>query len=699
MIPDVSRAELLRALTDPRAVAIVGASDRPGKLQARPMAFLRRHGFRGVVHPVNPGREEVAGARSYPLVSAIPGPVDHAYLLVGAQDAQAALEDCALAGVRVVSLLADGFAEAGPEGRARQERLAATAAEAGMLLIGPNSTGVVSTRSGFSCTTNAAFRVDALRPGRLAALSQSGSLIGTLLSRGEARGRGFSHLISVGNEAGAGVGELGSLLLDDPDTDGFLLFLETIRDREALGAFAREAHARGKPVVAYMIGRSEEGQALSVSHTGALTGSAQASAALLRSLGIRLAEQFETLLDAPPALARAALPEGRPRTVTVVSTTGGGGAMLIDQMAARGVAIAGAPPAARAALEAQAIPMGHGKLVDVTLAGTNYATMKAVVSTLAADPGTGLLLVCIGSSAQFQPELAVTPIVDAVAQAPSGAAPVIAFPLPEAPEGLAMLEAGGVPTFRSVEVCAEVAAMLLTPCAPDPVPDAPLPPRAVALLEAAPAGVMDELDAGEVFAALGAPRPAQALFELDLPIVDPGLGWPVVAKLVSADLPHKSEAGALRLGVADLPALRAAAAEMRDAVEARAPGARLRGLLAQEMRRGLGEVLLGLTRDPLAGPVVAVGVGGVMTEIYRDVAVRPAPVSVATAREMIAEVRGLAPLRGFRGHPPGDLEALARLVADVSRLAPHPRLEEAEINPVLVAHEGVVMLDALIRLR
>tara|TARA_R110000751_G_scaffold194305_2_gene299722 strand:+ start:2887 stop:4929 length:2043 start_codon:yes stop_codon:yes gene_type:complete len=679
-------------------VAIVGASDNPAKLQARPMAFLRRHGFAGAVHPVNPGRANVAGVPAFARVSQIPGPVDHAYVLLEAEAALEAVADCAAKGVQVVSLLADGFAEAGPEGRARQDGLAAMAAEAGMLLIGPNSTGVVSTRSGFSCTANAAFRVEALRRGGLAVLSQSGSLIGTVLSRGEARGRGFSHLISVGNEAGAGVGELGSLLLEDPHTDAFALFLETIRDREALTAFAREAHARGKPVVAYMIGRSTEGQALSVSHTGALTGSAQACSALLRSLGIRQAEQFETLLDAPPALVRATPPPERPRTVTVVSTTGGGGAMLIDQMAARGVGIAGAGAAARATLEAQSIPMGHGKLVDVTLAGTNPATMKAVVSTLAADPETGLLVVCIGSSAQFQPELAVKPIVEAVAEAQPGAAPVIAFPLPEAPEGLAMLEAGGVPTFRSVEVCAETAAMLLGACAPDPVPEAPLPARAAALLDAAGPGVLDELDAGEVFAALGAPRPAQALFDLALPIVDPGLGWPVVAKLVSAQLPHKTEAGAIRVGVPDLAALRAAAAEMRAAAEAHAPGLALRGMLAQEMRRGLGEAIVGISRDPLAGAVVTVGQGGVMTEIYRDAAVRPAPVSLETAREMIAEVRGFALLRGFRGRPQGDLEALARLVADVSRIALHPRVEEAEINPVLVGREGVVLLDALVRL-
>lgn len=697
---DLASKDLLAALTAPKAVALVGASASEGKLTARPLSFMRRHGFAGRIHPVNPVRSTVMGLTAYPSVRAIPDTVEHAYILVDADPAIAALEDCAAAGVRVVSILADGFAESGEEGRRRQERLTAIAREAGILLIGPNSTGLVSTASGFSCTTNAAFRADRLERGRLAVLSQSGSLIGTLLSRAQARGTGFSTLVSVGNEASAGVGEIGQVLLRDEDTDGFLLFMETIRNRRALADFAREAARMGKPVTAYMIGRSEEGQALSVSHTGALTGSAAAVSAFLRDIGIREVEQFETLIDAPRALSRAHLSAGRPRAVTVVSTTGGGGAMVVDQISARGVTVAACSAAARAKLSGQGIPLGHGKLVDVTLAGTKYETMKEVVSTLMADPETGLLLLAIGSSAQFNPELAVKPIVDAVAEAGADAAPVMVFPLPYAPESLAMLEVAGVPNFQNVETCAETVALFLSPFEVAPPAVQTLPEAAVELLAAAPAGLMDEVASGAVFEALGARRPAHILLALGEPLPQTlPFPFPVVAKLVSADLPHKTEAGAIKVGLSDRAALEAAIAAMRTSAEAHRPGYRLAGILVQEMRRGLGEALIGVTRDALAGPVVTVGMGGVMTEIYRDTAVRPAPVTVESARAMLAEVKGFALFRGFRNKPKGDMEALARTVAAVSRIALSDQVEEAEINPVLIGAEGegVVLLDALIR--
>ena len=692
--------DVLDALIAPASVALVGASASPGKLTARPLTFMRQHGFKGRIYPVNPVRDTVMGLPAFPSMSAIPDKVQHAYILVDADPALAALEDCARAGVRVVSMLADGFAEAGEEGRARQERLTAIAREAGILVIGPNSTGVVGTAAGFSCTTNAAFRVDHLETGRLAVLSQSGSLIGTILSRGLTGG--FSTLISVGNEAVAGVGELGQLLLEDPGTDGFILFLETIRNREALADFARRAAEQGKPVTAYVIGRSDEGQALSVSHTGALTGSSEAISAFLRDLGIREVEQFETLIDAPRALSRMHLPAGRPRAVTVVSTTGGGGAMVLDQISARGVTIAACSEAARARLSAQDIPLGHGKLVDVTLAGARYETMKEVVSTLTADPETGLLLVAIGSSAQFNPELAVRPIVDAVAEAGPDAAPVMAFPLPHAPESLTMLEAGGVPAFRNVETCAETVAMFLNPPQVAAVPDVVLPDSVTALLETAPDGVMDEAASGAIFEALGARRPAQIVLAPGdaVPETLP-FAFPVVAKLISADLPHKTEAGAIRVGIADRQALAAAIDAMQASAEAFRPGYRLSGILVQEMRSGLGEALIGVTRDPLVGPVITIGMGGVMTEIYRDTSVRPAPVSLETARAMLDEVKGFALFRGFRGKPRGDMDALAETVAAVSRIAVADKVEEAEINPVLIGPqgEGVVLLDALIRCR
>lgn len=699
--PGAMSADILRALSAPESVALIGASDTPGRLTARPMTFLQQNGFQGRIYPVNPARETVMGQRAYPSVTAIPEPVDMAYILLNTEPAIAALEGCAAAGVKVVAMLADGFAEAGEEGLARQRRVAEIARDAGILLIGPNSMGVVNTANGLVCTTNAAFGTATLPKGRLAVLSQSGSVIGTLVSRGAERGIGYSLLVSLGNEAATGIGTLGGLLLDHEGTDGYLLFMETIRDPEALADFARGAAARGKPVVAYIIGQSEEGQALSVSHTGALTGSAEAVSAFLAGIGIRQVQTFETLIEAPAAIARlGARGAGRPRQVTVMSTTGGGGAMVLDQISARGATIAGTSDAARATLAAAGIPAGHGKLVDVTLAGAKYETMKKTVSTLIADPATGLLVVAIGSSAQFNPELAVRPIVDAVAEAAPGAAPVVAFPLPHAPESMKLLEAGGVPTFRTVETCAETVAMLMAP-PPEVAPVTPeLPAAATAAIAAAVPGVLDEVEAGAICAALGIAGPRQVLLDpgADRP-GDPGLGWPVVAKLVSPDLPHKTDAGAIRIGIGGPDELAAAIAGMRASAEAYHPGYRLKGILVQEMCRGLGEVLVGLTRDPLVGPVLTVAAGGVMTEIYRDSAVRPAPVSRETAREMLAEVKGLALLRGFRGRPEGDLEALAGVVAAVSGLACDPRIEEVEINPVLVREKGagVVMLDALIR--
>lgn len=692
--------ELLQALVAPESVALVGASASPDKVTARPLTFLLRHGYAGRIYPVNPARATVMDLPAYPKVSAIPDRVEHAYILLDTDAAIEALEDCAAAGVRVVSVLADGFGEAGEQGRLRQQRLTAIARESGILLIGPNSTGVAATEAGFFCTTNAAFTAGHVAKGNLAVLSQSGSLIGTLLSRGQARGAAFSALVSVGNEAVCGIGELGQLLLNHSPTEGFVLFMETIRSPDALAEFGRRAARAGKPVVAYMSSQSAEGQALAVSHTGAMTGSAEAVSAFLREIGIHQVDIFDSLVDAPRVMTRVKLAPERPRSVTAVATTGGGGAMVVDQLSMRGITIAGCSTKARASLEEQGLSLGAGKLVDVTLAGTNYDTMKKVVSTLGADPETGVLVVIIGSSAQSYPELSVKPIIDAVAEAADGAAPVVAFVLPHAPESMERLEAGGVPAFQNVESCAETISLLLSKLSASEAVAARLPADAIRLLENARSGTLDEITSAAVFESLGAVRPRQVVLLPDADIPDDfRLNFPVVAKLVSPDLAHKTEAGAVAINIADRAALVEAVAAMRRSAEAYRPGFRLKGILVQEMCVGLGEALIGITRDPLVGPIVTVAMGGVMTEIYRDTAVRRAPVTVETARGMLSEVKGFALFEGFRGRPRGDLRALAEAVAAVSRIAVSDLVLEAEINPMAIMPEGagVVMLDALIR--
>lgn len=681
----------LRALIAPRRVALIGASDNPARLTARPQRFLAAHGFAGEVIPVNPRRSHVLGVPAVPSVTAA-GAVDHAYILLDADPAIAALEDCARAGVRVVSMLADGFAEAGADGIARQARVAAIARDAGIRLIGPNSTGVVHMGAGFACTANAAFADPAIRKGGLSVLSQSGSMTGMLASRGTARGMGFAAFVSVGNEAVTDVGALGTLLLDDPDTTSFALFLETVRDARALELFARAAHARGKPVVAYCLGQSDEGQQLALSHTGAMAGARGAISAFLRDIGIVEVQVLDALLDVPGALVGARIDPARPRSATVLTTTGGGGGTVLDQISLRGVPVAGCGAQTRARLAPTGVPLGHGKLVDVTLAGARADVMEAVVSALLTDPETGVLVFAVGSSAQYNADQTVAPLIAARDAAPEGHAPLVVMPLPHAPDTLKLLAERGIPAFASVESCAAGVAALF---APPPVPrddPAPLPDAVTALLDAAPEGLLDEVAAGAVFAALGVSQPRQVI----LPPTGQGavdLRYPVVAKLVSPDLPHKTEAGAIRLNIPDATALSDAVAAMLET--AQAP---VRAVLVQEMARGLGEALIGVTRDARVGPLVTLAAGGVLAEVLGDSTLRPAPVSLDTAREMIGEIKSFAPLRGYRGMPRGDLEALARMIVAVSRIALHPRVQEAEINPVLIAAEGALRLDALIRL-
>ena len=696
-------------LIAPRVVALVGVSDGTGKLSGRPFHFCHQHGFAGQIYIVNPRRDTVLGETAYPSVVAIPAMVDHAYLLVGTKLVEAALDDCISAGVKVVTVLADGFAEAGDEGRARQARLVAKANAAGIMLIGPNSMGVVNSCTGFVCTTNAAFKTANILPGRLAVLSHSGSLIGTLLSRGTVRNIGFSHFVSLGNEAQTCVGTVGQTLVDNPDIDGFVLFLETMRNAKAFARFVAAARNLGKPVVAYVLGKSTEGQALSVSHTGALTGEAEAVGAFLRHHQVAEVSQLDALFEAPALMLQKTRLAGRPRVATVLTTTGGGGAMLVDQLSLRGVALAGLSSDSADFFRRNDIPFGGGKLVDVTLAGAQYDLMKAAITQLITDGSTGLLVVAIGSSAQFNPELAVKPIIDAVSENP-GSAPVAAFPLPHAPESMAMLQEAGIPAFGGVESAADTIALFLAddPRDDEPGPLAPDVAQKIATSIAAHSAgaVLDEVKAGDIFSELGIESPPAVFItdnevkadNLDKRLDAAGVAYPVIAKLVSPDLPHKTEHGAVTLTIMNGDALETAINTMLKEVARHIPRAQIDGVLVQPMVTGLGEALVGFRRDNLVGPVVTVGAGGVMAEIYRDVAIRPAPISVQTAQLMLDEVKGFAFLRGYRGQPAGDLDSLACLVASVSQLAAFDAVVEAEINPVLVRADGVIRLDALIRL-
>ena len=692
--------DLFHALFEPRRIALIGASADEKKTTSRPQRFLMKHGFAGEILPVNPGRSEIFGARAYKSLDAIEGEIDHAYILLNGRDAVDALAASARRGVKVASILAGGFADGGAAGASMQDDLTRIVRDSGIRLVGPNSIGTVSSDPPMALTANAAFAVDKLRAGNWALVSQSGSLIGALLSRADARGIGFSRLISVGNEVDLAVGEIADLMVDDPKTKAILLFMETLRDGERLARAARRAHAAGKPVIAYKLGRSDIGQELAKSHTGAIAGSDATFDAFCHRHGIARVSMFESLIDVPALLVDR--PPAKGKRVAVATTTGGGAAMVVDSMAMAGLDIVDPPQVLVDWLKPLGIAAGEGKLVDLTLAGAKPEIVAGTIERLLADENNDAAIFVVGSSAQFNPELAVEPLL----RFAGSAKPFAVSLTPSAEKSLALLTAAGVPAFRHPESCAEAMAICLLRQPPQQVPEMPAPSRAALdALEAGRVSGFDERRATDFFAMLGVPV-AKSMAIVDAKRIVAAvneLGGPVVLKILSPDIAHKTEAGGVALGLADGQIAAVAAREMEKRVHAHSPHARLEGFLIQKMERGLAEVILGFRRDPLVGPTITVGLGGVLAEIYKDASTRIAPVDEREAAEMIAEVKGLAVVRGYRNLPPGDVAALARAIAAFSQLAHESYAEvvEAEINPVLVKRdgEGVVAVDGLVVLK
>jgi acyl-CoA synthetase (NDP forming) len=679
-------SKLAQHLLAPQSVAIVGQSNDASKTAGRPLKYLRQAGYAGRIYPVNARRDEVLGERAWPSLTALPEVPEHVYVVAPTDATVKAIEECGRLGVPVVTALANGFSETGAEGEAREARLREVARTTGVRIVGPSSLGVVDLRHKVFLTANAAFDEKDVPVGRIFAASHSGGMIGTFLSRGKARGVGFAGLVSVGNEVDLSIGEICHATLDDPGIDGYVLFLETLRKAGTLRAFALEAAKRGKPILAYKLGRSAAARELSVSHTGALAGEDDIADIFLRECGIARVDTLEALIEGFPLLAKVpARPHGaRPPTVAVVTTTAGGATMVIDPLSVRGITVQ--QPSAETLSRIKdktGVSVTPARLIDLTLAGAQYVVMKGALEILAAAPEFDMIVVVVGSSARFYPDLAVKPIIDST-NLPK---PVAVFLVPEAPDALTKLSAAGVPNFHTPEACADAVAAALTRREPRPTPVAPARPTGVSRL-------LDELEAYTRLDRVGVPRaPSLAL---DTNIVSPPalpFPYPVVVKALSDRIAHKSDVGGVALNVQDGAALIAAIGRIRD-------NTKVDRVLVQPMVGGLGEVLIGYRVDADVGPLLMLAAGGVLAEIHRDRALRLAPVDLATARAMIAEVAALKALAGYRGRPAGDLDALAKALVALSKLAAEPAVAEAEVNPLIVRPkgEGVIAVDALVRM-
>lgn len=693
-----SGPDAISRLFAPRSVAVIGASAEPEKTAGRPVSYLVRHGYAGAIYPVNPRVDAIGGIRCYPDIDSLPEVPDVGLVLLGAERAHHAVRELAARGTAAAIVLASGYTETGAEGARRQADLVEAAG--GMRLLGPNTIGLVNVTDSIPLSASGALEMERFPAGGVGVVSQSGGILGALLSRAAARGVGLSKLVSTSNEADLDLADFIDYLADDPATQVIALYVESVRHPAKFRAAALKAAAAGKPVVAFKIGRSEAGARAAVSHTGAMAGADRMYDALFRQVGVIRAQSFSDLIDIPAALATGRVLTGR--RIAVLTSTGGAGTLVSDSLGVSGFETP--PPDAATADRLRALQKGdHAALdrnpIDVTLAGLQPDLLRGAIRALLASPSYNAVTVIVGSSGLAMPHLMADAINDCL---PESDKPVLAYVSPHAPEVAAALNRRGVPAFSAPESCAVAFEAMLAARkrVPDDAGAAPAsPPVDTSDL---PAGPLDEAAAKQLFARFGVPgvHEREVADAAQAEAAARELGDQVVLKILSSAIMHKSDLGGVAVGVA--PEEAGGRLEvMREAVR-RHTGEAPERFLVQEMVCGGVELILGMHRDAL-GTAILLGMGGVTAELFQDTTMRLLPPSGGLthgeALDMIHDLKTWPLLDGYRGRPKADVGALANAIVAFSAMtaAMGARLAEAEINPIFVlpAGQGVRAADGV----
>lgn len=691
--PD-ARGELARALLTPRSIALIGESADAARLTSRPRRVLRQHGYPGRIIAINPATPLIEGSRAFRSIEEVPGDVDHAFIMIPATAVAAAVERCAVAGVKVATVLTAGFAERGATGKARQDATVDAARRGGMRLLGPNCLGVVNVSDKVTLSANAVLEHEVLRPGGISVISQSGSMLGAIITRAQERGLGFAKLVSVGNECDIAVGELVHMLVDDPNTRAILLFLETFRDATVLGQASRRAYEAGKPVIAYKLGRSRAGRDLATTHTGAIAGQDEVADAFFTHHGILRVKTFEALFETAALVVGHRPPTARRAGVLTVS--GGGAAMVVDDLGLAGIDVVPPTPKIIANLAVKRIRISADTVTDLPMGRADDGAYVSILNELLASDHCDTVVAVLGSNATYIPDSTRERII----AAKHGAKPLAVFVAPRANEALRVLQDAGIASFRTPEACADAirAYCRWRPPRGSVAVAADTLASVTSAVRSARPGTLNEFDSMTLLAGLGIPCAPSQVVTRETRSID--IAFPLAAKILSRDIAHKTDVGGVTLNVTDRQALADAVTAMMGQVKGIRPEAAIDGVMVQTMQQGIGEVLAGFRHDPEVGPIVTVGPGGLAAERHGGHVVRLAPVSVTEALAMIHSCAGLAHLRGYRNLKPADIEALARVLHALSLLAfaHEPRVLDAEVNPVIVRADGVIAVDALVRI-
>ena len=694
---------------NPKSIAIVGASANLSKLSGRPIAALLKKKFKGAVYPVNPRYTDVAGLTCYPSVQAVPGDIDLAIISVPIEGTLDALKECAAKGVKAAVVFTSGFAETGAEGKALQLEIAELARQSGLRILGPNCLGLVYFRNAVMASFSDTMEFDIGDDGSLAFVTQSGAFGERTVMQALQDGIGFSTFISVGNEADLQFSDFIAFLAQEEGTDLMGVYLEGAKDGRKFRQAAQAALHAGKPVLIKKVGRTRAGTRAAASHTGSLAGNDRIYDAFFRQMGIIRIEELRDLTYFAKVFQSGRMPKGR--KVAILTDSGGPGVEMADKCEEFGLVVPELSESTRSRIQAclpfygsarNPVDMTAAVMVDQKLFGE---CMRAIFE----DDTIDIVFAPGFFMAYTEPGL-----MDELLEIyRTSSKPLVFFPVwkdssPLAQELIDQAKREGIPIIPEATDAARAMASLVWYCEKRKTAMTDLHPKTTTPAGAISAvknllqkpGALTEYDAKRILAAYNIPvtREEMAGSAEEAVCAEQRIGFPVVLKVQSPDIPHKTEAGGIRLNLRTEADVRQAYADILQTVRTQAPQAVISGVLVQEMLAGGVEAIVGVTRDPVFGPCVMFGLGGVFVEVMQDVSFRVAPVSAQDAEEMIREVKGSRVLDGVRGKPAADRQALIDVILKVSQLAADfaDNIEELDINPLVVYPDGARVVDALV---
>jgi acyl-CoA synthetase (NDP forming) len=684
------------AFFNPNTIALIGASSSPARIGGRTLASLLKHGFAGHIYPINPSHDVIQGLKAYARIEDVPEPVDLAIISVPAAEVLAALRSCIAKGVRAVVIYSSGFSEAGGDGVGMQATIRFLARRAGVRVLGPNCLGFMSLPSKTICTFGQAPNMGLPNGGGVSIVSQSGAFGTYTYAAGLFRRMPISRWITTGNEADVDFSDCVEWLVQDPETKVIMGYMEGCRDGAGLVRALENARRAGKPVVILKVGRSAAGASAAQSHTAALAGDDQVYDAVFRRYGVCRAASLEEFFDAGYALLHGLAPKGK--RAAVITASGGAGVLIADEVSAQGFSLPPVPDEIQFHLKRLVPFAGVGNPIDVTAQVGNDPQLFSQFFSAVAETGLYDAIFCFQglSGINREPsERLLNRWTELRAKFPG--LPIFISAMAKT-EVAAALEAKNIPVFDDPSRMVRAAAAMCDRQTADIVPK----PVSVSASTSAVPPKLNEIEAMGFLSRAGIPMAAGAVAKSAEEAVARAreIGFPVVLKILSAEIQHKSDVGGVAVGLADEATVRQAYEDVVSSVRRHLPHAPIDGVLVVPLVKGGVEAIIGARIDPVFGPMVMAGLGGTMVEVLKDVSFCLAPLSLFEARNMLDRLRGAAILDGTRGHPAADKDALAEALVQLGNFAAMQAgsITSVEINPILVKArgEGVIGLDALI---